>query len=356
MCKKVLIAMSGGVDSSVSAYLLKQKYIVEAIFINNWNFNICNNSKDLLDVINITNNILKIKLHILDFSKEFWEKVFIKTIKEYKKGKTPNPDILCNKYVKFNKLIKFMKSIKFDYISTGHYVKLKFINNKYFLKKSKDLYQDQSYFLYSLNQKILKYCIFPLGDMTKYNVRKLAKKNKLFNYNKPSSTGICFINNKNFKKFISKYIEKKYGKILTLDNKYIGNHDGHYYYTIGQRKGLNLGGIKNYNSKPWYIIKKDCKKNILYVSQNKNLNFLYKGLIVKNIDWIFFKSNFLSIKITAKIRYSINCISCKLYIINKNYLIIIFDNLNGIVVPGQSVVFYINNYCIGGGIIHKEIL
>ncbi|BBA85364.1 tRNA-specific 2-thiouridylase MnmA [endosymbiont of Sipalinus gigas] len=362
--KKVIVAMSGGVDSSVSAYILKKiGYCVEGIFMNNWeidnNENSCNSLKDFLDTKLVT-DILDIKLHTINFSKDYFNNVFKYFLNVYLKGNTPNPDILCNKIIKFNILKDFInKNIKCDYISTGHYARNIFCKkkNKNFLLRGLDKNKDQSYFLYKLNSNEINKYIFPLGNFKKNEVRKIAEKIKISNYNKKSSTGICFIGNKCFNNFLSKFISKSKGIILSEDNKFIGYHNGISFYTIGQRKGLNIGGIKGYKESPWYIIDKNIKKNILVVSQNKNhKNLISYGLIANNINWINkIPNNINRFKALVKIRYNHNNDINSLVKIFNNFVYVIFDKPNGVVVPGQSVVFYIGNNCIGGGIIYSRI-
>ncbi|BBA84892.1 tRNA 2-thiouridine(34) synthase MnmA [endosymbiont of Pachyrhynchus infernalis] len=360
--KFVIVAISGGVDSAISAYILKNMgYYVEGIFMKNWNIddnnNYCNSEEDFF-YAKLISSRLNIKLNFINFSKEYWEKVFKITLDKLKLGLTPNPDILCNKEIKFNLLIKYvLNNIGANYISTGHYVKNIFFKNKNFLLKSIDKDKDQSYFLYTLNNDNLKFCLFPLGWMYKKNVRELAKKLNFENFDKKSSTGICFIGEKNFRKFISKFIPLKYGNIITSDNINIGTHNGIHFYTIGQRYGLNIGGIKKYLSKPWYIIDKNVINNTIIVSQDKNHpNLLSKGLIANSVNLINEIKNIYRLDIEVKLRYSKNTMKSKIEFINNNKVKIIFNKLYGIVVPGQSVVFYINEICIGGAIIESNIL
>ncbi|WP_343183721.1 tRNA 2-thiouridine(34) synthase MnmA [Buchnera aphidicola] len=357
--KKVIIGMSGGVDSSVSAWLLKKKYKVEGLFMKNWeeddNSKYCNSKKDLQDAKNVCKS-LNIFLHIVNFSLEYWESVFKNFLSEHKKGRTPNPDILCNKEIKFKIFLKFaIKYLKADYISTGHYAINHIRNNSNFLLKGIDKKKDQSYFLYTLNQKQLKKILFPLGCFTKSRVRFIAKKINLKVYKKKDSTGICFIQPKFYNKFLNKYFPNNPGLIITKNNKIIGKHNGLFYYTLGQRKGLNIGGLKKYNNAPWYVVDKDIYKNILIVDQGfNNKNLLSIGLFANNINWINKILLNFPLKCKIKIRYSLiehKCIIKKIY----NGVKIMFSSPISSITPGQSVVFYLNNVCLGGGIINKRI-
>ncbi|XRX43290.1 MAG: tRNA 2-thiouridine(34) synthase MnmA [Buchnera aphidicola (Tetraneura sorini)] len=362
--KKIIVSMSGGVDSSVSALLLKkQNYFVEGLFMKNWeeddNNNYCSAKKDLEDV-KILCKKLNIRLHKVNFSNEYWENVFKIFLKRLKIGSTPNPDILCNKEIKFKLFFDFsILVLGADFIATGHYAQKKRINNRIFLTRSQDLDKDQTYFLYTLNEKQIKKIIFPIGHLKKSQVRKIAKENNLHVANKKDSTGICFIGPKKFKNFLFKYIPKKKGNIVTLEKEIIGVHDGVVYYTIGQRKGLKIGGIKGKKGEPWYVVKKEIDTNTLVVSQGKKNDYLMSvGMIVNELNWIngtfFFKKNKLSCNV--QIRHRQKVISCKLIKLNNTIIKVLFDKLAYSVVIGQSAVFYsFQKECIGGGIIKKII-
>ncbi len=354
----IIVAISGGVDSSVAAWILiKLGYKIKCVFIKCWENNNslykCNIKKDYLDSKKVC-KYLKIKLIKIDFSYEYWKKVFKKFLNEQKKAKTYNPDILCNTKIKFKLFLKFaIKNLKGDLIATGHYVRKKRKKNFFLLLKGKDKKKDQSYFLCNLKQKQIKKCIFPLGNYTKKQVREIANNINLINAKKKDSMGICFINPKNFNNFIQQYIKNKPGKILDTNKKLLGKHKGLFYYTIGQRKNLNIGG--GYNP-PYYVAKKKIKKNLLILAQGKNnKNLFSKGFFTKKINFI------LKIKIKRKLTYKIKIRSqhketkCSIVYIRNKKIKILFHKPVFAVTPGQSAAFYKKNICLGGAIIEKTI-
>ncbi|BAB12971.1 tRNA (5-methylaminomethyl-2-thiouridylate)-methyltransferase [Buchnera aphidicola str. APS (Acyrthosiphon pisum)] len=359
--KKIIVAMSGGVDSSVCAWILKkQNYQVEGLFMKNWEEDdqegYCSSTKDLLDAENICKK-LNIYLHKMNFSSEYWEYVFENFLKEYKKGNTPNPDILCNKEIKFNMFLNYsIQELKADYIATGHYARIKKINGKYLLLKGIDTNKDQSYFLYTLNSIQLRKILFPIGHLKKNKVRNIAKKIDLKIAKKKDSTGICFIGPKKLKNFLSLYISEKKGDIVTISGRVIGKHSGVFYYTIGQRQGLGIGGIKGEYNIPWYVVEKNIEKNILIVAQGSyNKHLMSIGLIAKNINWINYDQLSFPLSCMAKTRYRQKDIICKIEYINNHHIKILFDCPVAAVTPGQSVVFYVSDICIGGGIIESRL-
>ncbi|ABJ90638.1 tRNA 2-thiouridine(34) synthase MnmA [Buchnera aphidicola] len=362
--KKIIVAMSGGVDSSVSAWLLlKQGYQVEGLFMKNWDEDdsndYCSSKIDFNDVKKVCKT-LNIPLHTINFSEEYWENVFLNFLKEHKKGNTPNPDILCNKIIKFNICLKFsLKYLKSDYFATGHYAKIKKTKKNFYLYRAHDKKKDQSYFLYTLKSKILSKIIFPLAYFKKKKIRKIAKKIKLSVYKKKDSTGICFIQPKKFNSFLKQYIPQKIGKILTMSKEFLGLHLGYEFYTIGQRKGLNIGGKKKKkNAYPWYVVKKDIYLNIIFVVQGlRNPYLLSYGFLTKKIHYINDNIFYFKKKCVVQIKYRQEPIICEFFKISKknNYIKVIFKKPILYVTPGQSAVFYLKNKCLGGSIIKKNI-
>lgn len=356
--------MSGGVDSSVAAWLLQNMgYKVEGLFMKNWeeddNENYCNSSEDLYHTQNVCDQ-LKIILHKVNFSTEYWDNVFKKCIESFNIGNTPNPDILCNKEIKFKTFFEFAeKNLEADLIATGHYVRKKNINGINYLMKAIDKKKDQSYFLYTLNNQVISKSLFPIGNFHKNEIRKIAHKLKLINAAKKDSTGICFIGKRNFNKFLSKYCKKKQGNIINIKNgEIIGKHCGFMFYTIGQRKGLKIGGIKNNKNKfPWYVVDKNINLNQVIVAQGKNNKHLMSlGCHVHYLNFINFNILKNPLKCFVKTRYGQKDIYCTLYFI-KDYFSanVYFNNPVKSITPGQSAVFYNKKICLGGGIIKYRL-
>lgn len=360
--KRIIVGLSGGVDSSVSAYLLKkQGYEVIGLFMNNWdsyanndilgniNSDKCNLAKDFDDALKVAKT-LGIKLYKIEFVKKYWDKVFKYTIDEYKKGLTPNPDVLCNKYIKFDEFIKHAKKeFKTDQIAMGHYANVEYKNGKYYLKKAKDELKDQTYFLCWLNQQQLSKVIFPIGNLTKGEVREIAKKNKLNNWDKKDSTGICFIGEKKFIDFLNNYIKFKKGNIVDIETKkIIGKHKGVSFYTIGQNKNLNLSGQND----KYFVCKKDIKKNILYVVFNKNKEHFLSSTkcLVSSFNWINKPKKEMNVYV--RFRHRQKLIPAKYQIDHNKNVILKYKKTAG-VVEGQFAVLYNKKYCLGGGIIKK---
>lgn len=357
MNNKVIIGLSGGVDSTISMMLLKNKgYNLEALFMKNWDEDDsqegCNAEEDLKYARDACNQ-LNIKLHTVNFSDEYWNNIFLKFIDSYKRGYTPNPDILCNKYIKFKVFLDHAITLGASKIATGHYAKIVKIKNSFYLSIPKDNKKDQTYFLHTLDQDQLSNIIFPLADITKDEVKMLAKKNQFMSYSKKESMGICFIGNKKFKNFISNYIDNKQGNILDSSNNIIGKHKGMFYTTIGQREGIGVGGIKNKQNLPWYVYKKDIKKNILYVCQGNDNELLFKQKIFfKDLQIITQKdSDILNKKIICQIRHLGKKYLCSIKKIKNNLYCANTDSKVRAPAPGQSIVFFDGDLCMGGGII-----
>lgn len=345
---KVVVGLSGGVDSSVTALLLKQKgYDVIGLFMKNWDDEEdCNATVDQQDVANVADQI-GIPFYTVNFAKEYWDNVFAECLEEYAKGYTPNPDILCNREIKFKLLFEKALSLGADYLATGHYAR---VLDDFQLGRGVDPDKDQSYFLYTLKSQILQKVLFPLGEMKKTEVRAIAKEYNLATATKKDSTGICFIGKKNFRPFLSKYIEKNPGNIETLDGKVVGRHEGIAYYTIGQRKGLQIGG----EGEAWFIVDKDQQRNTLLAVQGDDHPALYaQALTATDISWVSQQPAF-PFHCTAKIRYRAPDQKCKVEIIN-NKLYVFFETPQKAITPRQSIVFYQNNHCLGGAIIESKV-
>ncbi len=357
--KKVVVGISGGVDSSVSALLLKkQGYDVIGLFMRNWDANlnndtlgnptlgenICPQEQDYNDALMICEKI-GIPLKRVDFVKEYWDYVFTYFLDELKKGRTPNPDIMCNKYIKFDMFLNKAKELGADYIATGHFARLE--NGK--LLRGIDNNKDQTYFLSQVTEKQLENVIFPVGNLTKSEIRDIAKENGLITYNKKDSTGICFIGERNFSKFLENYLPNIPGDIIDIEtNEKIGEHIGLMYYTIGQRKGLNIGG----NSSRMFVVGKNLKENILYVAFGDENEYLYSdSCIIDNVNFI---SDERPEKCSAKFRYRQKDNDVILEYLDNNEILVKYPNKVKSVTPGQACVLYLGEECLGGGII-KEV-
>lgn len=350
--KTVVVGMSGGVDSSVSALLLKEEgYDVIGLFMKNWeekdDRGVCKASLEYEDVLKVCDKI-GIPCYTVEFAKEYQENVFKHFLEGYKKGYTPNPDILCNREIKFHHFLKKALSYGADYLATGHYVQNFLIDGKYHLAKGKDPGKDQSYFLYTLKEEILQKVLFPIGKLHKSEVRAIAKKHGLATHDKKDSTGICFIGKRAFKPFLSEYLKSKPGPFMTLEGKKLGVHDGISFYTIGQRKGLGIGG----EGDAWYVVGKDIESNIIFVAQGKEHPALFADyLYAEDISWINGSPSF-PIECTAKVRYRQEDRPCIIYK-EKDMLKVVFQEPQRAVTIGQSVVFYNKDICLGGAIISK---
>lgn len=356
--QRVVLGMSGGVDSSVAAYILKKKgYDVLGVFMKNWSEEdengVCTAKKDFDDVRAVCEK-LDIPYFDVNFEEEYQELVFQYFLDELSEGRTPNPDIMCNNEIKFKAFLDFAMDVNADYMATGHFARVRHLDTGNVLEKGVDANKDQSYFLSGLTNEQLQKALFPLGEMTKNEVRKIAKELELVNADKKDSTGICFIGERDFNEFLSRYLPNKPGEIKDYDSgNVVGHHDGLMYYTIGQRKGLGIGG--NGINQPWFVVNKEIKNDILWVAQGKDnpVRFAY-GLITETQHWISHEPE-LPIKCNAKFRYRQPDRKVTVHKINQNQLMVEFDKPEAGITPGQAVVFYDGNICLGNGIIKSEI-
>ncbi len=358
MSKTVVIGMSGGVDSSVAAPLLKQQgYNVIGLFMQNWDETdengCCTAEDDFADVRRVS-ALLDIPYYTVNFAKEYMDRVFSYFLAEYNAGRTPNPDVLCNREIKFGPFLEEAKKLGADYIATGHYCKISHENGVHRLQKAKDQNKDQTYFLNQLSQAQLADVLFPLQDMDKPRVREIALEYNLATAKKKDSTGICFIGERNFKKFLSTYLPAKRGKILDLSGKQVGEHDGLMYYTLGQRRGLDLGGIKGDDEGGrWFVVKKDLANNILYVSHGDETPLFSKSCEVSGFNWIPQKPEKTDFECTAKFRYRQPDQPVSVHIHSDGTLHIEFKEKQRAVTEGQYAVLYDGIDCLGGGVIES---
>lgn len=357
---RVVVGMSGGVDSSVSALLLKEQgYDVVGVFMKNWDdtddSGVCTATEDFEDVKRVADKI-GIPYYSINFEKEYWNKVFEYFLSEYKRGRTPNPDIMCNKEIKFKSFLDFAMKLDADYIAMGHYAKtVTDKNGVVHMMRPKDGNKDQTYFLSQVTQEQLKKAIFPLADLSKPQVRMIAEQAGLATAKKKDSTGICFIGERNFKNFLSEFLPAMGGNIVTADGRIVGKHSGLMYYTIGQRSGLGLGGNQS-SCAPWFVVGKNLQKNELIVEQGYDSDLLYASSLDASEVSFFtgLPSNDTTIHCTAKFRYRQSDVAVTMnYNKANNTVHVEFDELARAVTPGQAIVFYDGEECLGGAIIDK---
>jgi tRNA-specific 2-thiouridylase len=353
---RVIVGLSGGVDSSVAALLLlEQGYHVEGLFMKNWEEDDtdehCAAAEDLADAQSVAAG-LGIPLHTVNFSAEYWDRVFEHFLSEYRAGRTPNPDVLCNKEIKFRAFLDYALERGADAIATGHYARIGHEGDHWQLLKGHDPDKDQSYFLYMLGQSQLARSMFPLGELAKTEVRRIAADRGLVTHDKKDSTGICFIGERRFKAFLSRYLPARPGEMRTPEGELIGSHDGLMYYTLGQRQGLGIGGRAGSGDAPWYVVGKDLDRNVLLVAQGHDHPLLFKRvLLASQVHWVEGAPPPLPLRCRAKSRYRQADQACIIEASSDNHCRVVFDQPQRAITPGQAVVFYLGERCLGGGTI-----
>ncbi|MFU9135693.1 tRNA 2-thiouridine(34) synthase MnmA [Erwinia tasmaniensis] len=359
--KKVIVGMSGGVDSSVSAWLLQQQgYQVEGLFMKNWEEDdgeeYCTAAEDLADAQAVCDK-LGMVLHTVNFAAEYWDNVFELFLEEYKAGRTPNPDILCNKEIKFKAFLEHAaEDLGADYIATGHYVRRQDVDGKSRLLRGLDDNKDQSYFLYTLSHQQIAQSLFPVGELSKPEVRRLAEQLELVTAAKKDSTGICFIGERKFRDFLGRYLPAQPGAIVTTEGETVGEHQGLMYHTLGQRKGLGIGGTREGSEDPWYVVDKDVANNLLVVAQgHEHPRLMSLGLVAQQLHWVDRETLRTPLRCTVKTRYRQADIACTVTPLGDDRLEVRFDQPVAAVTPGQSAVFYLDEICLGGGIIEARL-
>lgn len=353
---RVIVGMSGGVDSSVAAWLLQQQgYQVEGLFMKNWNEDdgteYCTAREDLLDAMQVA-GVLGIELHTANFAAEYWDRVFDHFLEEYRAGRTPNPDILCNREIKFRAFLDHALTLGADAIATGHYARVDHSGNRARLLRARDLNKDQTYFLHAVGHEKFSRTLFPLGDLEKPAVRRIAEEQGFANHKKKDSTGICFIGERRFRDFLKQYLPAQPGIIEDEHGNRIGEHAGLMYYTLGQRQGLGIGGRADADESPWYAAAKDLSRNVLVAVQGHDHPLLMShSLTTATVDWVAGEAPALPVQLSAKTRYRQADQSCTVEALDEARVRVIFPQPQRAVTPGQSVVFYQRDVCLGGAVI-----
>jgi len=355
---KIIVGMSGGVDSSVSAWLLSQQgYRVEGLFMKNWEEDdteeYCSASVDLADAQQVCDR-LGIRLHTVNFSGEYWDNVFEYFLHEYRIGRTPNPDIMCNREIKFKAFLDHAQVLGARRIATGHYVRTRQHDGQVELLRGLDANKDQSYFLYALNQHQLGHALFPVGELDKGEVRAIARRQGFAVHAKKDSTGICFIGERKFRDFLQRFLPAQPGEIYSSDGVRLGEHGGLMYYTIGQRQGLGIGGTEPGHEDPWYVVDKDLERNRLVVAQGLDNPLLLHGACrITDLHWIGASPDALPFECSAKIRYRQQDSDCRITSIDGATAQVEFDTPQRAITPGQALVLYRGQQCLGGGTIER---
>ncbi|MEH6420848.1 tRNA 2-thiouridine(34) synthase MnmA [Pseudomonas sp. CGJS7] len=350
-----IVGMSGGVDSSVAALLLRDSgEALSGLFMQNWaddGSGDCRAEDDRRDAVAVSGR-LGLPIHFRDFSGEYWAGVFEHFIAEYAAGRTPNPDVLCNREIKFKYFLDAARELGADYIATGHYARVDQADGRFRLLRALDRGKDQSYFLHQLGQTQLSATKFPLGELIKHDVREMARSAGLPTAAKKDSTGICFIGERDFREFLSRYLPAKQGEIRTPDGQLVGTHPGVFYFTLGQREGLNIGGVRGFEPAPWYVVGKDVAGNVLYVDQGSDSRWLHsQTLWSEPAHWIAGEPPAATFRCSAQTRYRQSDQDCEVHLREDGSLDVRFDQPQRAVTPGQSLVLYAGEVCLGGAVI-----
>ena len=355
---KIVVGLSGGVDSSVAALrLLEQGHDVEGLFMKNWEEDdseeYCSAAEDLSDATSVAEK-LGIRLHTVNFSSEYWDRVFAYFLDEYRAGRTPNPDVLCNREIKFKAFLDYALDLGAEKIATGHYARVTESDGHYLLRQAADRNKDQTYFLYLLDQHQLAHALFPLGDIDKPEVRRLAKAAGFPTHDKKDSTGICFIGERRFRDFLAQYLPAQPGDIETPEGEIIGSHQGLMYHTIGQRQGLHIGGLKGRGDAPWYVAGKDLARNVLIAVQGKNHPMLFAStLAAGSVHWIAGEAPGFPLTCMARCRHRQPLQECSVTMADAENIAVQFSEPQRALTPGQAIVFYDGETCLGGATIRE---